>query len=207
MKKSELRAKLIEELRPFFLEFGFKFQRSMDWFIRKHGEISEMFRLDFYTAGEGYGVISSVAIRHETVERLLNELHGLKLKNAPTVWIAIWRLRKSKEEIEYELSLVDDLEVVKSQLQADFVEIGLPFIKSYGSLAGLESLFNEDPTRNRVRFHGLERFLRALLLAKLVGRDNYEEIKEVYKDKIPKDLSQESLLGFEEFAEKLENMD
>lgn len=193
MKKTELKNKLLTNLGALLKPYRFTLVRRMDWYIRK-GASKLIYRLDFYDGYKkenGYTVSPSLAIRMDKVEEIFHMVSGFEpqyQKDTPTIWPTIKDLRKAKDGYEYALDSAQDLEPLAAELFRIFSDIALPFLENNSSIEAIDKLLNLNPESESSVFNAMyKRFYRALIVAKLAKRANYEQIVETYRQHLLED--------------------
>ena len=187
MSKQDPKSTLFERLEPELARDGFKVIKSRGAFERDRGDVSDLYKLDFYTSTAGNRIQPAVIMRFAELDRIYHQISGAKpadRKYHAAISFAIWRVYGgSEKQYEFVLSGPETVESVAASLLTTFREIALPFFESHSTIADVDRLFNEAPNEWSSLVHNTDRWTRcayATIAAKLVGNPRYDQIVQTY---------------------------
>ncbi|WP_425616852.1 hypothetical protein NA78x_000513 [Anatilimnocola sp. NA78] len=184
------------ELKP----LGFKLVKSKKWFIRAISNRVEKYQLVVLDEKKGYRICPSVSVRFEHVEAIFHRSSGYEVeyqRDTPTVGIDLWSVY-GKDGYQVSLTQAAGVDVVASQLLEIFHDKAMPYYSHFSSLVAVDTAINAQPSDNSV--HRAMPWLRCstgAIVAKLVGRDNYDYLVSIYTDILRKDSNGFYLPRFE----------
>lgn len=187
MKKTQLKNTLLDELAILLKPYDFVLVRRMDWFIRK-GTPSLIYQLAFYdgySKNKGYTIAPALAVRIEEVEKIFHKVSGFEpkyQKDTPTINPTIKDLVKAKDDYEFELAYIQDVNPLVNKLFKIFKNIALPFLEENSSIVAIDKLLNSNPENEDSIFYiPYLRFYHGAIVAKLSCSPNYQYITETYR--------------------------
>lgn len=205
--KSNLLTMLLESVGAGLKPFGFKLVKSKKRYLRKVDGRTELFQLSVLDGDPGYRILPSVGVRFEEVETIFHRTSGFEpeyQKDTPTIGIDVGRVY-GKEGNEFRLQDASDLPGVVSGLTSKFRDVAQPYFMSYGDLGAVDAAVNDAPQTACI--HRAVPWLRCstgLIVAKLVGRKNYDALASIYRGMLQHDSKGFYLPQFEALIRDLE---
>jgi hypothetical protein len=156
----------------------------------------------------GYRVSPSVGVRFEEVEKIFHRTSGFdraSQKESPTVGIDLWRVF-GREQYQVTLSDESGLAAAAARIVAIFHEKAEPYFAQFSTLAAVDSAVNDHPGDDCVhRDMAWLRCSTGVIVARLVGRPNYDQLVPLYQEAVRKG-SPHLLPKFESLLNDLGNL-
>jgi hypothetical protein len=189
----ELKSAVFRALAPGFDSCGFVQHKSKEWFIKSNQHAIEMFLVTCLDAKPGIRITPSVAIRINRVEELFHKISRFETKyqkDTPTMGTTLRELLDADTEFDFRfvVSIAADVPRVVPQLLQLFREHALPYYEGFSSVQVIDWELNSNPTERTMHCGGLPFFRcsKGMIVAKLVGRQNYDELAAIYSDRMSK---------------------
>jgi hypothetical protein len=182
MSFRELKGELMQALQPCLEEHGFKLQKSKEQFVRKEKGLKSYYLLDF-SEHKNLHVTPTVRVRIDQVEDIFHRTSEFEKKyqaDTPTLAVTLRDLTGS-DSVDHTVSDRRDIPGVARQLERDFVAIAEPYCRRFSSLKQIDIALNSAPEQDSV--HYLMDYLRCahgIIVARLLGRDNFDELVQIY---------------------------
>ncbi len=206
-----LKTNLFDSLRPLLGSEGFMIQPRRDRFLRAHGGVVDIYQLVCLNAKPGLLIQPSVGLRFDLVERIFHVTSGFEKKyqdGTNTIGSTIGRLQGStNESCQFPLVASTDLDSVVAEVSYTFTNFALPYYDRYATLAAIDAELNEDPnqpTPNRPS--GWLRCSSGIIVARLVGRNDYDSLKSIYAsimERADRGFYFERLLWFPDYLDSI----
>lgn len=186
MKKSELKRLFLDELQARLDSYDFHLIRSMDWFSKKKGDITQIFQVSFHNSPSGFGIILGLGIRIHEVEKIYQEACKIEKTFRSHTLTVNPALRDISKQIEYEYSLetLDDINPLVKKLEKAFREVALPFFENNSSLNAIDKILNDEPEKESYFYGTYLRQYYGIIVARLSGRNNYKYLTELYRKQL-----------------------
>lgn len=187
-----LKAALFGSVGKRLAEFGFEPKLARDGFIRVHDGVADQFQLACKDAKTGYRIQPSVGVRIERVEQIFHQTSGFERKfhdNTSTMGTSVGTLLGgSPRACQFLLDSDSDIPSVTESVVGVFRDTALPYFEQWRLLSRIDAELNDDPAKRTVH-RGLAWFRcsTGIIVAKLVGRTNYEQLATFYTDVMRKD--------------------
>jgi len=183
--KKQLRTALLEAVRPGLKNNGFILRAKLDSFIRRTDGIADDFQLVFLDGKPGYRIQPNVGVRIERVEEIFHQTSGFEAKyqkSTVTIGGSIGNIMKNdNRECEFLLESEDEIGHVSENIVRVFREFALPYFERFHSLRAIDAALNENPIeRTPHRVAPSLRESTGLIVAKLVGRPDYDHLVDLY---------------------------
>lgn len=184
----ELQRQLIDEISPELQGNGFSYIPTREIFISIQEDTSYRFHVRCLNQKGRLLIEPGVGVRFESVEVIFHRTSGFEpeyQKWTPTIGAELWRLEGNPKAFQYYLAKSEDVSIVARQLIRIFQTKALTYFTAYSSLKAIDHALNDYPLEKTP--HRIMEWLRAstgLIVAKFVDRDNYNELKEVYRAKV-----------------------
>jgi hypothetical protein len=209
MPSADLLKALIAVVRPRLNEKGFVFQAAPKRFIRERDEIIDRFQLVCVDAKPGWQIRPHVGVRIECVENIFHQTSGFEPKyekDTSTFGTAAESLTNGSTGV-FVLESESQVAAVAEEILNVFREVALPYFERWGSLAAIDAELNNSPgERTLHRALAWYRCSTGIIVAKLVGRPNYEELAAFYTEVMTKDNKGFYLKRFEALLKSLEKV-
>ncbi|MCF2490773.1 hypothetical protein [Dyadobacter sp. CY347] len=182
-KREFLRYEVLNSLSVKLSSFGYKTSKANFEFIKKTNFGWNKYQLVFLIRDDGWEIKSSLLIRFDTIENLFHQISDFEKKyqkGTPTVGTSIEDLeRLSSNSLSFQLSNESQINAIVSDLFELFKNVAIPFFEAYNDLQALDEKLNSNPMDTSLTgdiFKGM----KALIIAKLVKRENYDELDKIY---------------------------
>jgi hypothetical protein len=210
--KSELKSALFTSLRSDMAKNGFSLKAANGRFVRRRGEITEMFQLVCLDAKPGYRIQPNVGIRIEQVENIFHQISGFESKfqkDTPTIGSSVGiYLTGDSRACEFLLESQSEVAVVAERIIGIFQEFALPYFERLGSIQSIDAELNDKPAeRTHHRALAFFRCSTGIIVAKLAGRPNYDELASLYADVMTRDNNGFYFKRFEELLTLLKTIE
>lgn len=189
-EKSQLIAELINRVGDSLKGDGFEYQRCDQAFQRRceeNGGVTLMLSLGMTGFTESVGVRPMASIRFEVIEDLFHRVCGADPVLQRGTQTVLWQW--AGETLGFKTK---QLTITRSSELNRAVEFVLKFYRveaktffeQFGTLGAVDKAFNENTAilRSKMVPDWFESLARALIVAKLVGRANYEDIGNRYRN-------------------------
>lgn len=183
-----MRRALFDVLVPRFAALGFRWEAGRDRFVREHAETTDLFPLICTDAKPGWWVQQVVAIRIEMVEQIFHQTSGFGGQDqtgTATLGASVGTILGGKNlDGRLLLEREDQVEPVATEIMATFSNVALPYYARWSSLRAIDAELNDDPTVRSPHRGGppLWRCSTGIIVAKLVGRSDYDALAAYYTD-------------------------
>jgi hypothetical protein len=185
MAASPLRKAIFDAVESRLSSSGFELKRTKDSFQRSRDGITDLFQLVCLNDVPGYRVQPNVGIRIEIVEQIFHKTSGWdpkSQKDTPTIGAGIGNIMAGdNRKCEFRVKTEADASPAAEKIENVFREFALPYYQKYGSLQAIDAELNSHPQeRTPHRGYGWLRCSTGIIVARLVGRPNYEALAEIY---------------------------
>lgn len=197
-----------ETLGPKLEPFGFNAVRREQSFFRHADGRRDRFHLIMLTSGDT-ALEPTIGVRWDAVESIFHRTSGFTEGRKATDTVGV-HLRNVYGGAGYHLILRSESDIAKatSRLLDIFHMHAEPYYERYTTLAEVDCSLNDRPREKAVHtIASLDRCCKGLIVAKLVGRDNYDELVSVYREKMRHDAKGFYLPWFEALVKDLETLD
>jgi hypothetical protein len=206
-----LKIALFESVRKRVLADGFELNAEGDNFVRRHDGITDIFQLTCLDAKPGYRVQPGMAVRVDQIEDIFHQTSGFEFKyqkGTPTMGTRVGSLLGgSPRACEFLLESEAEITAVTEKLMSAFREFVLPYFDHWGSLTAIDAELNDKPAeRTPHRALAWFRCSTGIIVAKLVGRPDYERLAAFYTDVMTRDNKGFYFKRFEALAKYLESV-
>ena len=207
-----LKAALFESVRRQLAGDGFELKAARDKFIRRHNGITDHFQLVCRDAKPGYRIQPNAGVRIDRVEQIFHQTSGFEPQyqdNTSTMGAPVGALlTENPRACEFLLESESEIASVTEEIVRVFREFALPYFERCGSLAAIDAELNAKPgERTRQRALAWFRCSTGLIVAKLVGRPDYEQLVAFYTDVMTKDNKGFYLKRFQALVKSLESVE
>jgi hypothetical protein len=188
-----LKVALFESLRQQLVGYDFKLNARNDNFLRLHDGFTDIFQITCLDGKPGYRIRPGVGVRIERVEEIFHQTSGIERKyrkGTPTMGAPVGALLGENDPRSCDLLLDSYSEVasVTEKIMGVFCEHALPYFEHWGSLQAIDAELNDNPGERRV--HWALAWLRCstgIIVAKLLGRPDYEQLAAFYTEVMTRD--------------------
>ena len=168
-------------------DVGFKLKSAKDSFVRDVDASSYIYQLLFLDSKMGWRIQPSVAVRLERVEEIFHQTSGFEAKyqgDTPTIGGFVGSIiADTNRDCEFRLDGEDEVPQVADAIVRVFHEFAEPYFERFSSLAAIDVELNDKPTaRTPNRVAPWLRCATGSIVAKLVGRPDYDSLIESYLD-------------------------
>lgn len=204
-----LKTSLLHSIRPHLVADGFKLNEAKTRFVRRRDGLVDVFPLICTNANPGYYVEPCVIVSIEQVEKIFHQASGFRAKtqnDTPTMGTLLGPLKEGRPtSYKFTLKTESDISCVTERIVQVFHEAALPYFDRWGSLTGIDAELNDNPENPSI--HRGTAWLRCstgLIVAKLVGRADYEHLVEFYSGIMSRDNKGFYLTRFQALVKSLE---
>lgn len=187
MTIKDLKTALLSALQPKFEARGFKLQKSKERFVKRVPEGAWWFVLDF-TVYECLHVKPAMGLRVNAIEDRFHQTSGFERQyqaDTPTLSLSVQGLVADPSSFEYLIRDLSDVGAVAAQIERDFDQIVLPYFEDHSTLSKIDAALNQDPEQDCVHYAmDYLRCAHGLIVAQMVGRPNYTDLVEIYRQKL-----------------------
>ena len=211
-KRTPLKPSLFQCIRQYLSEEGFRLDANRNIFVRRYEGITEILYVTCTNAKPGHWVTPGVGLRFETVEEIFHRTSGWdpKLQNdTNTVGTQVGVLIDGKgTSCRFLLESDSEIASVTEKVVGIFRKVALPYFAQFGSLAAIDTELNDHPAERSVNSSlAWFRCSRGLIVAKLTGRPDYEQLATFYLDVMTRDNKGFYLKRFEALVESLKSVE
>ncbi len=183
MTKGEfLKSELLKGLNVKLKDFGFKLNKSSGEFTKKNKDGWYKYQIVFLNRNGGWELKPSLLLRFDIVEDIFHKTSGFEeryKKGTPTIGTSIEDYQTDNNNYRFYLTDENQIDAIEQNLFLLFKKIALPFYEKFNSLEKVDKALNndlEDTSLTGDIFKGS----KSLIVAKLIGRDNYKELEDFY---------------------------
>lgn len=187
-----LKAALFESVRQQLVEDGFVLVPARETFIRRRDGITDHFQLVCKDARPGYRIQPNVGVRIDRVEELFHQTSGFERRYQETTSTmgapAGSLLGGGPRACEFILDSESEISPVSERIMGVFRGVALPYVEHWSSLPAIDAELNDKPgERSPHRSLATFRCSTGIIVAKLVGRPDYEQLAAFYADVMARD--------------------
>lgn len=209
--KSELKSAIFTSLTPELKKHDFSLKRATNSFVRQRGEVTDQFQLVFLDGRPGYRIQPNVGVRIDRVENIFHQTSGWDpkyQKDTPTMGSSVGiLLTGDSRSCEVLLEKESQVGPVAERIEGVFHEFVLPFFERWGSLIAIDAGLNDKPAeRTHLRHLAWERCSTGIIVAKLVGRRDYDQLADFYMGVMSGDSKGFYLKRFQALLKSLESV-
>ncbi|WP_419728008.1 hypothetical protein [Lichenicola sp.] len=189
--QEHLKRAVFDRLAPRLAEHGFKLKRTKDTFRREHDGVCDMFHLAFLDnkldGKPGWRVQPTAAVRNERVETIFHRTSGFEPKYQPdtaTIGSFVGQLTSgSNSACEFPVNSIEDVPAACDSIFHVFTDFALGYFQRFDVLDEIDRELNSAPLEHNVN-RGVSYFrcTTGVIVAKLVGRADYEHLVDVYTE-------------------------
>jgi hypothetical protein len=203
-----LRKELLKTLSPGMAAYGFG-SLPPGTFVRQRGGVRDIFQVVILDGKPGYRIQPNVGIRIEKVEDLFHKTSGFEpryQKKTATMGNSVGAyLEGNSQACEFLLESESDIKTISDKILGVFREFALPFFNQWGSLLAIDKELNDNPTQlTSHRALAWFRCSTGVIVAKLVGRADYEKLVTIYMEAMKADNRGFYLKKFQSLLQSLE---
>jgi hypothetical protein len=207
-----LKAALFESVRRQLVGKGFELKAAKDKFIRRRDGMTDHFQLVFKDAKRGYRIQPDIGMRIDIVEEIFHQTSGFEMRyqgNTSTMGAAVGTLVSgSPRACEFLLESESEIPYVTEKILRIFRDVALPYFEHWGSLAAIDAELNNKPAeRTYHRALAWFRCSTGIIVAKLVGRSDYENLVAFYTSVMTQDNKGFYLKRFQALVKSLESVE
>jgi hypothetical protein len=186
-ERNKLKAALFATLREQLSGEGFTLKPARNTFVRVHEGRSDFFQLVCLDAKPGWRIQPNVGIRIERVEDIFHKTSGFEAKyqgDTPTIGAAVGNIEDGDNRAcEFLLETPADVHRIAGEIMKVFHEFAIPYFNKFSSLSAIDAELNTRPTeRTPNRPFSWLRCSTGIIVAKLVGRPDYDTLAMIYSD-------------------------
>jgi hypothetical protein len=212
ISNTELKKAVLSSLSPELVKCGFSFKLKNNLFIRRRGEVTDQFQLVWLDAKPGYRIQPNVGVRIEQVEDIFHQTSGFESKyqkDTPTMGNSIGIfLTGDSRDCEFLLESKSEADSTAEKIAGVFREFALPYFERWGSLTAIDAeLNNKRGERTHQRVGAWFRCSTGIIVAKLVGRPDYEQLAAFYAEIMTQDNKGFYLKRFQALVKSLESVE
>lgn len=187
MLVKDLKIALLTALQTRIEKRGFKLQKSKERFAKRVAIGTWWFVLDF-TVYENLHVKPAIGFRVDEVEERFHRTSGFERQyqaDTPTLSLSVQGLMADASKFEYAIRDLSDVDAVAAQIEHDFNEIVVPYFECHAELSSIDAALNKNPERECVHYPmDYLRCAHGVIVARMIGRPDYADLVEVYRQKM-----------------------
>lgn len=188
MDRNFLIQKFIECLSGEINDFGFRYIKSKNAFVRNVTFGEQWYTLTFitYKGKNGFEIIPGHHVRNEKVESLFHESSGFEKKDqkhTTTIGCSLDNyLANGKELFRMCVENEKDVIVACDFYNEIFIEQIIPFFERYSTLESLHVLINSNPQIDLNIINPIFRGIKGVIIAKILDSKELDSLIEVYSN-------------------------
>ena len=191
---------------------GFELDAAKDNLARRRNGITDIFQLTCVDGKPGYRIQPGVAVRIERVEEIFHQTAGYERKyqkDTPTMGTRVSSLLGGgPRSCEFVLQAVAEIGPSTENLMRVYREVALPYFQHWSSLAAIDAELNDKPgERTQHRALAWFRCSTGIIVAKLLGRPDYDQLASFYTDVMSRDNKGFYLKRFQALLKSLESVE
>jgi hypothetical protein len=209
-ESTPLKAALFESVYRLLNGKHFALKASRDEFIRRRDGIVDVFQLVCKDGKIGYRIQPNLGIRIDRVEKIFHQTSGFRpehMDGTSTMGAPIGTLLGgSARDCEILLESKSEIASVTEKIMRLFHDVALPYFERWSSLAAIDAELNNNPSHKTLH-RGLAWFRcsTGIIVAKLIGRPDYEQLARFYTEVMSQDNKGFYLKRFEALLKALES--
>ena len=187
-----LRAEFLKLLTHRLESYGFAYKQRLHRYIKEEGEITQIFQVIFLNDPDGFRVFADAGIRIESVENVFHRTSGFvgkRLQNdTATLGASLGSIADTGNKLQFDLKSEGDVVSASTDMLDAFEQIALPVFRQFASLEAVDEVVNSNPNEFCV-FRQLDWFRcsTGTIVARMVGRENYDSLVELYSNRMKRD--------------------
>ncbi|MGH9764464.1 MAG: hypothetical protein ACREAC_26825, partial [Blastocatellia bacterium] len=184
---------LFEAVQERLIGDGFRLVPASSEFVRRRAGILDVFWVTTLDASSGgFNVRPAASVRIERVENIFHLTSGFEPKYQPgtaTMAASVGALLGGEAwACQFQLDSFAEIGGVADQLSGVFREFAVPYFEHWSSLAEIDAELNSEPTKRSIhRSLAWFRCSTGIIVARLIGRPDYEELVTIYTDIMTRD--------------------
>jgi hypothetical protein len=187
VEKSHLKRALFEAVGSHVRAHGFEARLTKDRFVRLRDGRTDIYQLVCLDGKPGWRIQPNVGVRIERVEEIFHQTSEFEPKyqgDTPTIGGSVGAITAGNSRAcEFLLESQSDVELVAGNISKLFDDFAIPYFEKFSSLAAIDAELNDRPTdRTPNRGATWLRCSTGVIVAKLVGRPNYDDLVETYRE-------------------------
>jgi hypothetical protein len=207
-----LKTALFNSLCSELTKHEFSLKAAKDSFVRRRGEVTDLFQLVCLDGKPGYRIQPNTGVRIERIEELFHQTSGFEpkyQKDTPTMGSSVGiLLNGDSRTCEFLLESEAEVAFVAEKIVGVFREFALPYFERWGSLQAIDAELNDKPAeRTPQRALAWFRCSTGIIVARLLGRHDYEQLAAFYTDVMTRDNKGFYLKRFQALLKSLESVE
>ena len=183
----KIRSAVTEGLLRKLSEFSVEYYAPNCMYISRVEGFDHQYQLIFIEKYNRIIVEPDIGIRSHEVESLYHQWSGFSERDAvhtATIGGALPNIFDRKYEVE--IKQKRDVKNAVETLRQWYVELGVPFFEENSSLVKMDEILNSEPSQYCDFAGSLSRESKGLIIARLLNRTDFEELCEIYDERIKK---------------------
>jgi hypothetical protein len=208
-----LKEQFLVELSALLAVDGFKRKGRREFFTQNVDGLVKVFQVICLDGKPGWRIQPNIGLRFDRVESIFHQTSGFEPKyqkdtctvGAPAGVIMGGTARTCEFIIESDA----DLAPASKNVMQIFREIAIPYYTRWSILQEIDAALNNNPSERASYLRGGGAWFRCstgLIVAKLVKRQNYDQLVALYSDAMAKDNSGFYLKHFQALVESLDSV-
>jgi len=213
VKSNEVKKKIFNNIKEFFLQDGFVYKKTLNEFTHQIDDYSYIYNIHQVSWGNRFSLHVNLGLSQKQIEDIIEKILG-KRQDRLTFWRDIGDIAASpdgREVVNGNLSLwiYDDADVDTSinQLKKYYSDIAKQYFLKYNSLESIDDVINNPPFSYCPAHVGGsfdDRCMKGLVVASLVGNSNYQKLVEIYNEEIKETKKNKSINDYYKVVQYLE---
>ncbi|MHA4810292.1 hypothetical protein ACX0G9_19420 [Flavitalea flava] len=212
LKSNDIKEKIALQFGDKLSKEGFVYKRAMNEFRCRKGDFTYIFNIEQVAWSNSYSLNVRLYISQKEIEDILERIIG-KLRYRKTLGQELGRIYKSQDgrevvngDLVIWLRQDEDVESAIETLEWYYKDIAYPYFDRYNTLATIDDIINNPPFNHcpaHVGGNFDERFMKGLIVARLVDNPNYEKLAAIYDEAIKETMNAVSIENYHKVREYL----
>jgi len=211
LKSKEIKEKLAQHLSYHIASDGFVYKKGKNEFINSYGEMRYIFNMLLTAWSDHYSISVRLNISQENIEeiyeRILGKSHRLTIENTiERIYVGFGGKWLKNADMSIILFENEDIEAAVDTLVDYYNNIAKPYYKLYQTLDEIDKIINNVPFDHCPEHVGGnfdDRCMKGLIVARLVQNPKYDQLVNIYNEKIKDTMNYDSITNYYKVKEYL----
>lgn len=188
-QSSSLKTQIQEELKKRLAERDYFFMPQLNQFRRVTPTGFQCIILNWIPSENGQVLEVNLGVRHDAVEDLAYPFTSGLPELQSNNFTLFTSLGKLFEQPMQRFSIHDEADILPAvnAIQKGIMSRGISFLERYTRLENVDNLYNTDPNTPLIYLHNhMHRCMRAIAIARLSLRPDFERLAASYRDQLQK---------------------
>lgn len=206
MPGTAIEAAFVAALEMALQPFGFDYDSESEWFSRSHGHFDDIFELCLSACSGSLKITPVALVQVKPVQWFYNRSYqrGTEAaRQSGAIGVELKALLDVSNEIEWYIHTERDIPCAVAEVAAVFREHVIPFFQRYSTIEAIDEALNSKPRKECLVSIYPARAAEGLIIAKLLGRPDFDKLAKFYERKVKREWSGVDLPEFQALVKDL----